>query len=354
MPVTRRRTLFILLALSLAAVLFAAAVVPALAQDGGDCADCPVSFGVHSTLDPHSPGMVEINKLYNFLSWTAGIIFVVVEGALLVTVFRFRNRPASEARQIHGNTKLEIAWTALPALILAILLGFTLRTMAAVRAPVTGQSVKVVVIGHQWWWEFQYPELGIITANEIVVPVGVPVEVELRSNDVQHGFWAPQLFGKMDAIPGHTNRMHFTVNDAGRYGAQCTQFCGEQHAQMRFEIVAVSAAEFQTWAAGQQQPAVKPTDDSAQRGQEAFLTGACVACHTIDGTTAAGKTGPNLTHLASRNFIAGGALSRTDENLKSWIHDAPAVKPGVVMPSFKDVYDDQTLGDMVAYLDTLK
>ncbi len=350
---TRRNTLFILVALSLAAVLVAAAL-PALAQDGGDCADCPVSFGVHSTLDPRSPEMAEINKLYNFIFWMATAIFAVVEGALLVTVWRYRNRPAKDAHQIHGNTKLEIAWTALPAVILAVLLGYTLRTMAAVRAPVSGDSVKVVVIGHQWWWEFQYPELGIITANELIVPVGVPVEVELHSKDVQHGFWAPQLFGKMDAIPGHTNRMHFTVNDAGRYGAQCTQFCGEQHAQMRFEVVGVSAAEFQTWAAGQQQPAATPTDEAAVRGQEAMLSGACVACHTIDGTTAAGKTGPNLTHLASRSFIAGGVLSRTDENTKNWIHDAPSVKPGIVMPSFKDTYDDQTLGDMVAYLNTLK
>ncbi len=349
-PVNTRRTLF-LAGLVLAAALVVA-VMPALAQNGGDCPTCPVSFTGPSTLDPHSPSMLETNKLFDFILVMAGMVFVLVEGALILTVLRFRNRPASEAVQLHGNTKLEIAWTAVPGVILAVLLGFTLRSMAVIRAPVTGDSIKVVAIGHQWWWEFQYPELGIITANQLVVPVGTVVEVELHSKDVQHGFWVPQLFGKMDAIPAHTNRMHFTVDSAGEYGGQCTQFCGEEHAQMRFSVVGVSAAEFQAWAANQQQPASAPSGDAATRGQKAFMSGACVSCHTIGGTSAAGKIGPNLTHLASRNFIAGGVLYLTEDNLKLWIQNPQAIKLGAIMPNLGLAPD--TVSDMAAYLSTLK
>jgi len=309
------------------------AAFPALAQEGEPCTTCPVSFNTPSILDPASDYAAESAKLFWVVFWVATVVFIFVEVLLIVAVLRFRNRPASEAVQTYGNTKLEILWTSIPALILVVLLGFTLRSMAVIRAPVKGESLKVVAIGHQWWWEFQYPELGIITANQMIVPVNQPVEMELRSVDVQHGFWAPQLFGKMDAIPGHTNRMHFTVTKPGEYGAQCTQMCGEEHAQMRFQIISVSAGEFQTWAAGQQQAALVPEDDAAVRGQEIFLT-RCSPCHTINGTAAAGRVGPNLTHLSSRDFIAGGIMARTDNNLIKWVSNAPSFKPGTAMPDF--------------------
>lgn len=351
--VNTRRIIF-LAALILAAVLFVF-VLPALAQDGGDCTTCPVSFNNPSTLDPNSPGAAETLKLFYVILWIAAFVFVVVEGMLLFTIFRFRNRPAAQAVQTHGNTKLEIAWTAVPALILMVLLGFTLRSMAVIRAPAESESLAVKVIGHQWWWEFQYPQLGITTANQLVVPVGTTIDVELQSVDVEHGFWSPQLFGKMDAIPGHTNRMRFTVSGVGEYGAQCTQFCGEQHAQMRFSVVGVTAADFQKWAAAQQEDAAQPTDEAAVRGKKAFADNGCVACHSIAGYPAAvGRVGPNLTHLASRDFIAGGILTRTADNLKLWVKNAPAIKPGTTMPNFSEKLDDQTLSDIAAYLSTLK
>jgi cytochrome c oxidase subunit 2 len=346
-----RRPLIIIIALALIALWVAA--LPVMAQEGEPCINCPVSFDTPSILDPSSTYAAESASLFWLVFWVATGVFVLVEAMLIVTVFRFRNRPASEAVQTHGNTKLEIMWTAIPAVILVVLLGSTLRSMAVIRAPVTEESVKVVVVGHQWWWEFQYPELGFITANQMIVPVGQPVEIELRSVDVQHGFWAPQLFGKMDAVPGHTNRMHFTVTEAGEYGAQCTQMCGEQHAQMRFQIIGVSSADFQTWAAGQQQPAPAPADEAAARGQEVFLT-RCSPCHTVGGTAAAGRIGPNLTHLASRDFIAGGILALTDDNLKAWVSSAPSVKPGATMPDFSTILSDQELNDVVAYLNALK
>jgi cytochrome c oxidase subunit II len=344
------------------ALIFVIGVLPALAQDGTPCQDCPVSFTTPSILDPGSVGAAEISQLFYIILGIATVVFVGVEGLLFYSIFRFRNRPASEAVQVHGNTKLEIAWTIVPAIILVILLGFTLRTMASVRAPVGDNALQIKVIGHQWWWEFQYPEWNIKTANELIVPVGRPIQVELQSFDVQHGFWAPQLFGKMDALPGHTNKMNFTVTEAGNYGAQCTQMCGTEHAQMRFEIIAMSASQFSDWALAQSKAADAPTDDAATRGQ-ALVIKNCAACHAVNGTDAAGAVGPNLTHLWSRTFIAGGILPLNDDNLTRWVTDAPKLKPGIVMPNFGDpnpqtgaapIMTGAEISDVVAYLKTLK
>ena len=328
-------------------------VLPTMAQSGTDCPTCPVSFNTPSILDPNSNAAIETATLFYVVLGIATFIFVLVEGLLIISVFRFRNRPASEALQIHGNTKLEIAWTAIPALILAVLLGFTLRSMANIRAPISGEAIKVKVIGHQWWWEFEYPDLKITTANQLVVPTGKRIDVELVTVDVQHGFWVPQLFGKMDAVAGHTNRLNFSVNNVGEYGGQCTQLCGEQHAQMRFSVIALSSADFQKWAVAQQQPAPSPTTDAATLGQKTFIE-KCSACHTIVGTSAVGKVGPNLTHVASRDFIAGGILKRSDDNLKLWIQNAQAIKPASKMQNFEGQLDSQTIGNIVAYLATLK
>jgi cytochrome c oxidase subunit 2 len=359
---TRRtfNTTIIALAILLLITILLIVALPVLAQDGQPCADCPVSFDTPSILDPNSTSAAEISRLFWFVFSMAAAVFVLVESLLIFTIFRYRNRPLHEALQVHGNTRLEIMWTAIPALILVVLLGFTLRTMVAVRAPAKGEALKVTVIGHQWWWEFQYPELGIITANQLIVPVNQPVNVEIRSADVQHGFWAPQLFGKMDAVPGHTNRMNFTVTAEGNFGAQCTQMCGEQHAQMRFEIIGVSAAKFQTWAAAQQQAPTQPADEAAQRGQKVFADKGCIACHAINGNPlATGRVGPNLTHLWTRDFIAGGILPRTPETVRAWVHNAPSFKLGTVMPNFSDpsaanYIDDGSLNDLIAYLSTLQ
>jgi len=354
------RRLFPIFALTLALILVVG-VMPTFAQDGVPCTDCPVSFEVPSILDPGSPGATETSQLFYVVLGTATVVFVGVEALLFYSIFRFRNRPANEAVQTHGNTKLEIAWTAVPAIILMVLLGFTLRTMASIRAPIEGEVLKIKVIGHQWWWEFQYPDWGIKTANQLYLPVGRPIQVELVSFDVQHGFWAPQLFGKMDALPGHTNKLSFIVSDPGNYGAQCTQMCGQEHAMMRFEIIAVSASQFSDWALRQVKAADTPTDPAAVRGQ-ALVEKNCAACHSVNGTKAAGAVGPNLTHLWTRDFFAGGILPRTTENITKWVHNAPSVKPGTVMPNFsaivpstgKPLLSNEEVADIVAYLSTLK
>jgi cytochrome c oxidase subunit 2 len=356
-----RRGLWIVLG---AAVILSIALPLAgvLAQAGGPvagvqelCPQCPVSFRTPSILAPASTETAQTLGLFNFIMVIAAVIFVLVEGLLIFAILRYRNRRPEQALQIHGNTKLEIAWTAMPAIILAVLLGFTLRTMSEIKALPTGKVVNVTAIGHQWWWEFRYPDLQITTANEIVVPLGSAIEVSIESVDVEHGFWVPELFGKVDAVPGYVTRLKFTPTTPGTFGGQCTQFCGTQHAQMRFSVIVVTENEFQTWATNNQQPAAAASGDAAA-GENYLLndaTAQCKACHTINGTAAnIGVTGPNLTHLASRAFIAGGVLANTPENLKAWLRDSQAIKPGnkmVIAP-----LDEQTINDIVAYLLTLK
>jgi cytochrome c oxidase subunit 2 len=322
------------------------------------CPACMVTFNTPSIYRPASGEAGAIANLFTFILVTAGIIFVVVEGLLLFAVLRFRNRPPESAVQFHGNTRLEVAWTMAPAVILAVLMGFTLRTMGQVRAVSAENVLHVTAVGHQWWWEFRYPDLGIVTANEMVVPEDTIIEVAVESVDVEHGFWVPELFGKVDAVPGYTTRVRFTPHSASNhyYGGQCTQFCGEQHAQMRFGVIVRTQAEFEAWAANQQQPAVEAADEAAARGRELFLAPAnqCIGCHAIQGTNAVGVTGPNLTHLASRSFIAGAILPRTTANLEAWVHDTQSIKPGVIMPSFRDTLTPEQVSDIVAYLNTLQ
>ena len=317
---------------------------------------CMVSFSTPSIFNTASVETVLISNLFTFILVTAGIIFVLVEGLLFFTVLRFRNRPPESAMQFHGNIKLELAWTAAPAVILAVLLGFTLQTMGAVKAVPSSNILNVKAIGHQWWWEFRYPDQSIVTAEELVVPVNTNIEVAVESIDVEHGFWVPELFGKVDAVPGYTNRVRFTPTTASQYyyGGQCTQFCGLEHAQMRFAVVVRTADDFKNWVAYQKAPAAAPatlTGDAAA-GQKLFASLPCVGCHAIQGTAAAGVVGPNLTHLASRGFIAGGVLANTPTTLAAWIKDPQAVKPGNDMPTLG--LSDTQVGQLVAYLNTLK
>lgn len=315
---------------------------------------CPVEFVEPASLLPASVEMGKTIWLYDLIFWLAVIVFVVVEGLLFWAIFRFRNHPPETAVQTHGNTRLEIVWTIAPAVLLAVLMGYTLQVMADIRGPLLVQTLQVKAIGHQFWWEFRYPGPGVVTASEMVVPSGVPIEVEMESMDVEHGFWALELFGKVDAIPGYTTRLRFTPNQIGKdyYGGTCTQ-----HAQMRFAVKVVTQAEFDEWTAAQLQPA--PAADTltgdVAAGAAAFTdaTNACVACHLIDGVPlAVGKVGPNLTHVASRSFIAGGILENTPENLARWLTDPQGVKPGNLMEAKQ--LDDQTVANMVAYLSTLK
>lgn len=309
---------------------------------------------------PVSEFGIRLNDLYLTVFWWAVVVFVVVEGLLVYVLIRYRARPGAAApTRGHGNTILEIAWTMAPVLIL---IGIAVPTMQAIfesdgtPAP---NALKVEVIGHQWWWEYRYPDLEITTANELHLPRGKPVGLEMTSDDVIHSFWAPRLGGKRDVIKGRTNRLAFTPDSVGVFSGQCAEFCGVSHANMRLRVVVEDSAVFAAWVARQQQPA---TDAEAlpaalKPGLEEFsrmrdpVTNSCLVCHTVAGISG-GIAGPNLTHLATRSTIAGGMIPNDAENLARWLRDPLAVKPGSKMPRIG--LSEEEIARLVAYLQSLR
>ena len=307
-----------------------------------------------STLDPVSDFATKIDRLFMSIFWWAVGVFVVVEGLLIYVLFRFRDR-GGEGRpeQVHGSIPLEIGWTLVPAVILVLIAVPTIQTIWEVDNPPTdADALQVEVVGHQWWWEFNYPELGVTTANEIHVPVDRTVQLTLRSADVIHSFWIPRVGGKRDVNPGTTTGLWFTVDSAGRYPGQCAEFCGTAHALMGLSLVAEDSADFRAWVENQKAPADTPTTGLEQAGKEAFVESACISCHTIRGTMAQGIIGPDLTHLASRERIAAEVLPNDSAAMARWLHDPQAVKPANKM-QIPDL-DDQTVRELIAYLQSLE
>jgi cytochrome c oxidase subunit II len=227
---------------------------------------------------------------------------------------------------------------------------FVIRTTQAPAS--TATSLTIRVIGHQWWWEARYPGTGVVTANEIHIPVHRRVRVEVQSADVIHSFWAPQLNRKMDAIPGRTNFMELTADVAGHYRGDCAEFCGVQHAHMGLMVVAQPEAAFRRWLSQQARPAATPTSDQAQRGKQVFVDGPCSSCHTIRGTDAHGYVGPDLTHLASRDTLGALTVPSTPESLAAWIEDSQHFKPGNQMPASH--LGPTRIRELTAYLEGLK
>ena len=293
------------------------------------------------------------------------VIFIGVTSVLLYSVFKFRARPnMPEPQQLHGNTKLEIAWTIAPTVVLFIIRAVTVSTMCALAQPKDPNTITVRAIGHQWWWEFQYNNGTVVTADEMHVPLNTVVHIDLVSDNVIHSFWVPQLTGKTDVIPGHNNTMWLEANKVGNYRGECAEFCGTQHAHMDFVVVAQTASDYQIWLAAQQNQAATPATGSVQeQGLAVFKANGCASCHQIDGVTPSGpKIGPNLTHFGARQLIAGGVLTNTTDNLTAWLHNAQTVKPGVDMPAFDgsasaqgyhDISPDQ-LSQLVQYLQSLQ
>ena len=309
--------------------------------------------GSPTMLAPASENASMITNLFMILFTIAVIVFVIVEFLLFYSVIRFRRKPTDGMpNQIHGNTKFEIAWTAAPAIVLAIIFVLTWQTLSAL-ATIPTDSLKITVTGHQWWWEVSYPDLGVLTANEIHVPVGKSIAFSLESKDVIHSFWVPELGGKMDLIPGHTNRMWMRPTEVGTYHGQCAEFCGMSHANMRFQIIVETQDQFDAWVAAQTLPAAVPTSALAQQGAQVITTAGCQACHSINGVAAMiGKVGPNLTHVANRQQIASGLLDFNADNVRTWISNPPGVKPGSVMPKLPLTPDQ--IEALVAYITSLK
>ena len=308
-----------------------------------------------STLHPRSDFARGTDALFTDIFWWAAGVFVVVELMLLVAIVRFRHREGRAApRPTHGHTLMEIGWTLAPAVILVFVAVPTVRTIFATAGEAPADALKVDVIGHQWWWEFRYQELGLVTANELHVPLGRVVQLSITSVDVIHSFWAPPLGGKRDAIPGHVTRIAFRPDSVGDYSGQCAEFCGVSHANMRLRVIVDSDSGFGRWATEQLAgPAAPAAGTLAERGKALFARSACLGCHTIQGVSP-GIIGPNLTHVGSRKTIASGLFPNDSAHLARWIADAPSLKPGSLMTRMQPPLTDADIAALGAYLQSLK
>ena len=333
-----------------------------------------------STFDAVGPIARMQLDLFYIIFWMAVLVFVVVEGALVYAMVKFRRRPGRDLpQQAHGNTRLEVAWTIAPTLVLAVIAVPTIITIFDTANTPPGDVMEVVVTGHQWWFEFGYPDLGISTANELHVPVGKTVSLSLESDDVIHSFRVNKLFGTTDVIPGNTNTMWFAADEVGEYYGQCAEFCGVAHAQMNFRVIAEEEADFNIWVANQQRPAVRPGSGTQEAlGQRVFGLSGCGTCHTIGGSEPedmqqgrmeafmAREEGamspypaPNLTHFASRGTFAGSVQNLTDVNLRLWLEDPANLKLGTRMKQLATAYnpmslESEELDQLVAYLTSLE
>jgi len=292
------------------------------------------------------------------LSVTA-VIFIVVASLMVYAIVKFRATPANvdrEPAQVYGSTQIELAWTIVPVLIVLVLFAATARVIHAIQdAPQPPGAVEVTVVGHQFWWEYRYPALGVVTANELHIPVSDPLRprptfLKLLSADTDHSFWIPQLGGKTDLIPNRVNRLWMDPHRPGIFLGQCAQYCGTQHAKMLQRVSVDTPDAFDAWVRSQQQPANE--DASAMAGRRIFETTACINCHTVRGTVANGRFGPDLTHLMSRATLASGAAENTPENLRLWLRDPDAIKPGSLMPAMK--LTDAELDALVRYMQSLQ
>ena len=349
-----------------------------------------------STLTPKGDYAEMVDKLFRTTLWLATLVFIIVEAGLLWAIFKFRGKPDdAEPKQVHGSTTVEIIWTVIPALVLAVVAVPTVQTIfETAKVPAAspdGQApLRVDVVGHQWWWEFRYPELGIVTANEVYVPVGRTVNFVLTTKDVLHSFWIPQFAGKRDVFPNRETRLWFTAKETGAFPGACAEFCGIQHGRMDFYVMVNTPEEFAGWVATRQtdsllgptglpKPPAAPVVDTTAKagkgdvvvatapampvapaamadpkvaeGEKYFASKGCIGCHSLNSVGAPkGMIGPNLGGIGVRKMIAGGWLPNTDENLHRWIKTPQLVKTGVLMqvPEMTDAEVDA----LVAYLRT--
>jgi cytochrome c oxidase subunit 2 len=371
----RRKTLLAVGLVGLAAVV--AACAPNATQD---------------SLQPAGEFARESHDLFVPVFWVAAAIFFLVEGILVAFVIKYRHRKGREGipPQVHGNTRLEIAWTILPAVILAGVAVPTVATIFDLARDPEPTTMRVDVLGHQWWWEFSYRDHDLTTANELHIPTGRPVYLTLCAvgssydgqvspsvcqpgapdgpqpaplgNAVIHSFWVPELAGTQDVVPGQTNTLWIEADRPGVYTGQCKEFCGLSHAYMRFTVVAQTPADFERWLSEQTAPAAMPASGDAAQGALVFQTAGragCTECHAIDGLldengdpVLGANQAPNLTHFASRDCFAGCMLERTDDNLRRWLENPPAVKAGSLMPDYG--LTPQQIDQLIAFLNTLR
>ncbi len=302
-------------------------------------------------------------------------IFLVVVAMLIYVIVKFPSKGPEDERkepaQVYGSSQIELAWTVIPILITIVLILVTTRTIGEVQdKKIPDSALRVRVIGHQWWWELQYLKqdgvdkdgkavwkTDFTTANELHIPVSDkqssrPTELILESVDVIHSYWVPQLNGKTDVVPNHTNRMWLDPWSTGTYLGNCAEYCGTQHANMLIRVMVQTPEDFAKWVAEQKTPAPAPTDPLALQGQKAYFANSCVSCHKIDGTVSVGIFGPDLSHFATRTMLGSGVAANNLENLRDWLRDPHHLKPGVLMPNMQ--LSEPEVDQIAAYLMTLK
>ena len=305
------------------------------------------------TLNPFSPQAAAISHLFVAILIILGAIFALVAGLVIVAIVRYRDRPdGPEAKQVFGSMRLEIAWTIAPILLLVLIGFFMVEAIDASDPAVSDQQPDIRVTGHQWWWEVEYPKSGAITANEIHIPVGKSLLVEVDAADVIHDFWVPELARKVDAIPGHINHVWIRADQPRVYQGVCAEFCGSEHTWMRMIVVAEPQADFDAWQTAQLTTPAAPTDGAAAQGLQLVKDETCLNCHAISGLPGKKSIGPDLTHIASRRIIAAGAIENSPENLFKWLKDPDSIKPESHMPNFQ--LSDDRVNSLVAYMETLK
>jgi cytochrome c oxidase subunit 2 len=314
------------------------------------------------TLDPAGPNATKELDLFKLVFWVAVVVFVLVQSLVVIALVRFRHRDGGDAKepvQVHGNTRLELGWTIAPALILVVLAVPSVATIFELARAPKEEPVNVTVVGRQFWWEYHYTDedTDFYTANELHIPVGRPVRIiedgTLGNSDVIHSWWVPKLSGKTDNIPGRVNRLTIEADEPGTYLGQCAEFCGLSHANMRLRVIAQTPADFARWVAAQRRPAPAAPAEASPEGQGRLLFAAkgCSGCHTVTGYSR-GKVGPDLTHVYSRQTFAAGLFDMSTTNLRSWLHNPPAEKPGSRMPNLNLTSSEIT--QLIAYLQTLE
>jgi cytochrome c oxidase subunit II len=321
--------------------------------------------GIQNSINPAGPQADNLSRLWWLFFIVCSVVFVLVMIALLLSL-RNRTRellsetpPVLELPQEPERRRRNVVISAVTVTVIVLFVfliaSFSAgRSMTAELANKNGLTIEVT--GHQWWWEIRYTDVDasniFTTANEIHLPVGVPVMFTLHGGDVIHSFWVPNLAGKKDLIPGKVNTIWLQADKPGVYRGQCAEYCGLQHAQMALWVIAEPREQFNEWRQSQTQTSVPPVSDSQKRGQQVFLTSTCVMCHAINGTPAGSNVGPNLTHIASRNTIAAATMANTRDHLAQWIKDSQQVKPGNKMP--QNNLSDADLQSLIDYLQSLK
>lgn len=323
-------------------------------------------YGNQSAINATGIQSERVSDLWWIWFGITATVYVIVMAVLIVAYFRVRRAGADAAPEIAPDPARETkagnivkGCVAVTVLIIFTLMVLSFRTGRAMgtQGATSPDPVHIKVTGQQWWWQIEYvdehqPVNNVTTANEIHIPIGRPIRVDLESHDVIHSFWVPNLRGKQDLIPNYPTTIYFEADQPGIYWGQCAEFCGFEHAKMRFMVKAESEDDFNAWYAAAKQPSANPSNDSQARGQQIFLTSVCTQCHTINGTPASGRVGPNLTHVASKPYIASGSLINDRENLMNWISDPQAIKPGIRMPM--NTYSQEDLNALADYIQSLK